>query len=152
MLLTYYQETLVKDLPTNLPNELLWWHIALMLVVGGAITMWGLSQMVKKWEQEANVPGYVKILTDICGLILCMVLGYLVGGRVWDPILGLACATCGAFGYHYIVMIVIKFFKKRGWIDDNGNRDSKSTYAPDKPEEDDTDKRENHKQPNLPGI
>jgi hypothetical protein len=101
----------------TVPFDVVWWHIALMVICGGAITVWGLHGMTREWLacEENRV---IIIMMDIAALVVCIVAGTLVGWRVWDPVMCGVLGLLGGIGYKLFMKLINKFLKKRGL---NGN-------------------------------
>ena len=115
--------------PVPLPDSILWWHVALMILFGGAISTFFLDLKAHSWVKNGVFETKKVIFwMDICAYIQCGILGALVGYTVWHWVLGMAFGLLGSFGNAFFMMIVRHWLKKKGYL----NGASKSDSIPEK--------------------
>jgi len=108
--------------PVPIPPELLWWHIMLMIIAGGTITVFGFHHMVRDWITCDEKYRRLIMVMDVVALVTCAAAGAVVGSRIWDTALGAVMGLLGGLGYKFFMRIINKALKKRG-LNGNGNGD-----------------------------
>jgi hypothetical protein len=108
--------------PVTVPPGLLWWHILLMIVAGGTITVFGFHHMVRDWITCEEKDKRLIMVMDVVALVVCTAAGTIVGERIWDAALGGVMGLLGGLGYKFFMKIINKALKRRG-LNGNGNGD-----------------------------
>jgi hypothetical protein len=108
--------------PVPVPNDVPWYWIMSLIIAGGAVTVWGFHNMAKVWLAEPDRERRrILALCDLLGLLVCVVAGGVVGGRVWDTALGACCGLAGGFGYQFFMRVIRAVARKRGALNGNGD-------------------------------
>jgi hypothetical protein len=94
-------------------NTFPWWQIALGITLGCAVLAWGLRRTFRGWRKRGWMTPKWAMISELGSVGFTMVVGLIVGWRVWDAWLGAMCGLVGGASAGWFMRKLDGFLAKR---------------------------------------